>query len=56
LVDINGSRQALNVEFFFLFAEDCVIMPPDLKELYRIYQQEIHASTYTDASPQYQVR
>jgi hypothetical protein len=56
LVDINGFTQASDVEFFFLFAEDCVILPPDLKELYRIYQQEIHASTYTDASPSYQVR
>jgi len=56
LIDINVSRQALDVEFFFLFADDCVIMPPDLKELYRMYQQEIHASTYRDASPSYQVR
>jgi hypothetical protein len=55
LVDTNYSRQALDVEFFFLVAEDCVIMPPDLKELYRIYQQEIHASTYRDISPSYQV-
>jgi hypothetical protein len=53
---MNDSTQALDVEFFFLFAEDCVILPPDLKELYRIYQQEIHASTYTDTSPSYQVR
>ncbi|GFG34639.1 hypothetical protein Cfor_03711 [Coptotermes formosanus] len=37
-----------------LMEEDCVILPPDLKELYRIYQQEIHASTYTDTSPSYQ--
>ncbi|XP_023715560.1 kinesin-like protein KIF19 isoform X3 [Cryptotermes secundus] len=37
-----------------LMEEGCVTLPQDLKELYRIYQQEIHASTYTDASPSYQ--
>ncbi|XP_069695410.1 kinesin-like protein KIF19 isoform X2 [Periplaneta americana] len=37
-----------------LMEEGCVTLPPDLQELYRIYQQEIHAATYSDASPSYQ--
>jgi len=40
----------------FLATEGRVRLPPDLQELYRIYQQEIHASTYTDASTSYEVR
>ncbi|KDR22574.1 hypothetical protein L798_12702, partial [Zootermopsis nevadensis] len=39
-----------------LMEEGRVTLPPDLQELYRLYQQEIHASTYTDASPSYEVR
>ncbi|PSN54129.1 hypothetical protein C0J52_09468 [Blattella germanica] len=37
-----------------LMEEGCVTLPPDLQELYRIYQQEIHAATYTDSSPSFQ--
>ncbi|XP_021913192.1 kinesin-like protein KIF19 isoform X2 [Zootermopsis nevadensis] len=37
-----------------LMEEGRVTLPPDLQELYRLYQQEIHASTYTDASPSYE--
>lgn len=35
------------------FAEGKLKLPPDLQELYQVYQQEIHASTYADynASP-----
>ncbi|KAK7863259.1 hypothetical protein R5R35_001467 [Gryllus longicercus] len=36
-----------------LMEEGCVSLPPDLQELYRLYQREIHAATYNDASPSY---
>lgn len=33
------------------FAEVKIKLPPDLQELYQMYQQEIHAATYTDFNP-----
>ncbi|XP_068084408.1 kinesin-like protein KIF19 [Anabrus simplex] len=34
-----------------LMEEGCLSLPPDLQELYRLYQREIHAATYNEASP-----
>jgi hypothetical protein len=51
---LNCGNKVMSVSF--LVAEGHVILPPDLQELYRLYQQEIHASTYTDLSPSYEVR
>ncbi|CAG2065770.1 unnamed protein product, partial [Timema podura] len=37
-----------------LMEEGSVFMPPDLQELYRVYQQEIHAAIYADTAPIFQ--
>ncbi|CAG9767190.1 unnamed protein product [Ceutorhynchus assimilis] len=34
-----------------LIEETKIKLPPDLQELYQMYQQEIHAATYTDFQP-----